>query len=116
MGVFPRGPMGQAGSSSQRRYPRFKLDTDVKIRSPKAGFVPGQTLEISECGLSAILPVELEVGETVTLEFKLPVGEISLSAVVRNRSIYRHGFEFASPHNAHAMIRQSCTLLPRASD
>ncbi|MBS1852351.1 MAG: PilZ domain-containing protein [Acidobacteria bacterium] len=107
--------MGQsAGSGSQRRYPRFKLDTDVKIRSPKAGFVPGQSLEISERGLSAILPVELPLGESVHLEFKLPLGEVAIQAVVRNRSIYRHGFEFASSHDAHEKIRQSCGLLPRA--
>jgi hypothetical protein len=108
--------MGHTGSGSQRRYPRFKLDTDIKIRSPKAGFVPGQTLEISECGLSAILPAELELGETVHLEFKLPLGDVALQAIVRNRSIYRHGFEFVSPHNAHEKIRQSCGLLPRSSD
>jgi hypothetical protein len=80
-----------------RRHPRSKLELDVTVRSQRAGLVPGRTWDISEFGLSAILPVELLVGEAVELDIKLPLAPASVRAVVRNRSVFRHGFEFEQP-------------------
>jgi hypothetical protein len=74
-----------------------KLELDVIVRSKRAGLVPGRTLNISEFGLSAILPVELSVGEAVELDIKLPFVPASVGAVVRNRNVFRHGFEFEEP-------------------
>ena len=59
--------------------------------------VPGRTVEVSESGMSAILPVELHVGETVELEIKLPTTKATARAIVRSRNVFRHGFEFAQP-------------------
>ena len=83
-------------SSEKRRDPRFKLEAELTVRSKK-GLIPGRTLEISEFGMSAILPVELLVGETVELKIKLPLNPATVRAIVRNRNVFRHGFEFAHP-------------------
>jgi hypothetical protein len=80
-----------------RRHPRSKLELDVTVRSKQAGLVPGRTLDISEFGLSAILPVELSVGEAVELDIKLPLVPASIRAVVRNKNVFRHGFKFEEP-------------------
>ena len=58
--------------TENRRHRRLELETEVRIRSAN-GFVPGRTLDISESGISAILPIELQVGEIVELKIKLPM-------------------------------------------
>ena len=44
----------------KRRQRRFRRESEMTIRS-KDGFLPGRTLDISESGISALLPVELQV-------------------------------------------------------
>ena len=73
--------------------------------------MPGRTLDISESGMSAILPVELRMGETVELRIKLPITVATVRAVVRNRNVFRHGFEFLKPMHdlvAHAVAADPC--------
>ena len=96
-----------------RRDLRFRLDVDVEIDSPSMGSVSGQTLDLSDHGLSATMPVELPVGEGVQLNFKLRLGRVAAFATVRNRNGYRHGFEFAEPNPAQHLIRENCCLLQR---
>jgi hypothetical protein len=83
-------------SRGKRRHRRLELEAEVTLRS-ESGLVPGRTLEVSESGMSAILPVELPVGETVELEIKLPPTLGTTHAIVRNRNVFRHGFEFVQP-------------------
>ena len=64
------------------------------VHSKMVGPVPGRTLEISESGISAILAVELSIGEAVELEVSLPLERVNVKAVVKNKNIFRHGFEF----------------------
>ncbi|HZW80477.1 MAG TPA: PilZ domain-containing protein [Candidatus Deferrimicrobiaceae bacterium] len=78
-----------------RRHPRATLEVDIVVHSKRAGPVPGRTLEISESGISAILAVELFIGEAVELDINLPLERLHVKAVVRNKNIFRHGFEFA---------------------
>jgi hypothetical protein len=47
--------------TDKRRHPRFELDVDVTVLTDQE-LLPGRTLEISESGISAILPVELREG------------------------------------------------------
>ncbi len=75
------------------------------VHSKMAGPVPGRTLEISESGISAILAVELSIGETVELAVSLPLERMNVEAVVRNKNIFRHGFEFARPLSVLRMNR-----------
>jgi hypothetical protein len=83
-------------SREKRRHRRLELEAEVAVRSENA-LVPGRALEISQSGMSAILQVELPVGETVELEIKLPLNPATARAIVRNRNVFRHGFEFLRP-------------------
>ena len=94
-----------------RRDLRFRLDVEVKIQSPSMGPVPGQTLDISDRGLSATLPVELPVEEVVELNLNLRIGVVNVHATVRNRNAFRHGFQFVEPNPALHLIRENCCLL-----
>jgi len=95
------------GREEARQYPRFKLEMEVTVISPTSGLAPGRTLEISERGMSAILPVELPLGEMVELNLKLPLGSVHMRAAVRNRNVFRHGFEFVQPRTAREAMKDS---------
>jgi hypothetical protein len=84
------------GTTERRRHQRHELEVDITIRTDRA-IIPGRSLEISESGMSAILPVELE-DERVELSIKFP-GEsaTTVAAVVRHRNVFRHGFQFDKP-------------------
>src|ERR1700675_4123718 len=99
--------------SEARRVLRCKLYIDVKIHSLSMDSVLGRTLEISELGLSATLPVELPIGEIVELNLMLRIGHVNVHATVRNRKAFRHGFQFAEPNPALHLIRENCCLLER---
>jgi PilZ domain len=79
-----------------RRHRRLEFGTEVTIRSATES-LPGRTLDISKTGMSALLPAELEVGEVVDLNIKTSIGLTTGRAVVRNRNVFRHGFEFLRP-------------------
>lgn len=96
-----------------RRDSRFKLDVAVTIDSPSQGCISGRTLDLSDHGLSATVPVELPVGEIVQLNFKLQLGAVVVFATVRNRNGHRHGFKFVEPNPAQHRIRENCCLLER---
>ena len=83
-------------TKQKRRHPRIPLVVEVLIVANGA-ILPGQTQDISESGVSVIIPVELQVGAEVELQIKFPAGTQAIHAVVRHRNVYRHGFEFAQP-------------------
>ena len=72
-----------------RRYPRFKLELAMRIYPRDCPVVRGDTVDISESGIAAMLRLEVPVGEVVRLEFKLPLGEIEVLALVRRRIAFR---------------------------
>jgi hypothetical protein len=93
-----------------RRHQRLELETEVTVHL-ESGEVPGRTLDISESGISAILPVELRMGGTVELRIKLPIAVATVRGVVRSRNILRHGFEFLQPMHdlvSHAAADDPC--------
>ncbi|HXR16421.1 MAG TPA: PilZ domain-containing protein [Terriglobales bacterium] len=104
---------GRNQQPEARRYSRFKLEVDVTVRSPTLGLIPGMSIEMSETGMSAILPVELPLGETVGVHINLPGGSIDQRAVVRNINAFRHGFEFADHRAARKQINEYCTEVKR---
>ena len=73
--------------------------------------VRGKTVDISESGISAMLRVEVPLGEVVRLEFKLPQGEVDVHAMVRQRSAFRYGFQFVESESAKEVVLRTCRQL-----
>jgi hypothetical protein len=82
--------------TERRRRRRLGLEVEVLVRTDNA-LLPGRTQEISEAGMSAVLPVELQEGDKVELEIKFPKIIATTHAIVRDRNVFRHGFEFLKP-------------------
>jgi len=80
----------------KRRHERLEMEVEVIVRTDSA-MLPGRTQDISESGISAILPVELREGEEVELQIRFPLATETIRAVVRHRNVFRHGFEFVQP-------------------
>jgi hypothetical protein len=93
-----------------RRHPRFKLGVDITIHSRTSGVLKGHTVDISESGISALMRIEVPLGEVVELEFTLPFGPVTTHAVVRQRSAFRYGFQFLELSDVEA-IRRTCRQL-----
>jgi hypothetical protein len=72
--------------------------------------VPGRTVEMSEQGVSVLLPVHLPVGEIVELHIQLPLGPANVRAAVRNRNVFRHGLEFLQSKAEQDAMRELRTL------
>ena len=94
-----------------RRHPRYKLEVEIRVYPRNAEVVRGYTVDISESGISAMLRVEVPVGEVVRLEIDLPEGEVEVHAMVRQRSAFRYGFQFVESSSAQDLIGQTCRQL-----
>ena len=93
----------------RRRHPRSHFEVDIRVCSESAGIVPGRGLDVSESGLAAILPVELEIGENVDLEFTKSGITHHTLASVRHKNVFRHGFEFIPlPDLAESNVCEIC--------
>lgn len=99
------------GMVEARRQPRFKISVDITINSRTCGLLTGQTVDISESGISALLKIEVPLGEVVELDFTLPFGSVTTYAMVRQRSAFRYGFQFVESITAHYIIRATCRYL-----
>jgi hypothetical protein len=71
----------------------------------------GHTVDISEGGISAMLRIEVPVGEIVELDFTLPFGTVKIYAIVRQRSAFRYGFQFVESNFVQEVIRPTCCQL-----
>jgi hypothetical protein len=94
-----------------RRHPRFKLQVGICVYPRDAEVVRGETVDISESGISALLRVEVPVGELVRLEFSVPAGNVDVHAMVRQRNAFRFGFQFVEDTSAQEIIRRTCREL-----
>jgi hypothetical protein len=94
-----------------RRHPRFKLEVSIRVYPRGCPVVRGDTVDISESGISAMLRQEVPVGEVVRLEFALPLGEVELLALVRQRNAFRYGFQFVETSSAEDIIGRTCRQL-----
>ncbi|HUA15219.1 MAG TPA: PilZ domain-containing protein [Verrucomicrobiae bacterium] len=94
----------------QRRHPRFKLETDIRIYPRNCPVVRGHTVDISESGISAMLASEVPMGEVVRLEFALAPGDVEIFALVRQRNAFRFGFEFLAS-SALEVVGRACRQL-----
>jgi hypothetical protein len=94
-----------------RRRPRFRIEIDLTINTKTCGILLGHTVDISESGISALLKLEVPVGEFVELQFTLPFGPVRIYAVVRQRNAFRYGFQFVDSNAVHEIIRTTCRSL-----
>lgn len=94
-----------------RRHRRFSLEVDICIYPRNASVVRGHTVDISESGISAMLLVEVPIGEVVRLEFTLPMGAVEIHALVRQRNAFRYGFQFVESNLAQEIIGRTCRQL-----
>src|SRR6476660_6412833 len=86
-------------SGVRRRIPRYPVAIPVDITVLRAGApasIPGRSLDIGEGGVAAVLAAELQPGEWVAVEMKLPNARHALQtkAIVRHHNQLRGGFEF----------------------
>jgi hypothetical protein len=95
----------------RRRQARFKLEVDITINSKSCGLVNGRTVDISETGISALVRLELPLGELVELDFTTPFGRVVMYAVVRQHSAFRYGFQFAESNFIADVIHPTCRVL-----
>jgi hypothetical protein len=83
-------------AKEKRRHERLQLDVDVTVLTGSA-LVPGRSYDISVSGISVVLPVELTEGQEVKLQISFPRATETIRAIVRQRNVFRHGFEFVEP-------------------
>lgn len=94
-----------------RRQPRYKLAVDITIKTKTCGILEGHTVDISGSGISALLKLEVPVGEVVELQFTLPFGPVTIYAIVRQRNAFRYGFQFVESYAVHEIIDATCKSL-----
>ncbi len=110
----PASGLDQAGRKERRRAPRHPFDQRVKVKTAKRGreeISLGRIIDLSTLGLGAVLSNSLERGEKVSLEFSAGAGKpiLTLSALVRYASGFRHGFEFVNVGPVEAEhLRRAC--------
>jgi hypothetical protein len=102
------------GAVDARREPRFRIDVEIRVNSRTCGLQTGQTVDISLSGISAMLKIEVPLGEVVELDFTLPFGSVTTYAMVRQRSAFRYGFQFVESIIAHHIVRATCRYLAGA--
>jgi hypothetical protein len=86
-----------ADRASVQQHPRVLFSIPITLHHlGKDGIrkTRGISLDISEHGLGAIVPGDLQVGETVEIDLCLGERSLSAIAIVRHSSHARSGFEF----------------------
>ena len=99
-----------------RQHPRLRLDVDVKIYPRSGSLVVGRSVDISEAGIAVMVQIEVALDQVVRLEFKLPLGLVSVRALVRQRNAFRYGLQFVEPDSGgQELISRYCReLSPRS--
>jgi hypothetical protein len=112
LGTYHQSRTGETSELvDARRYPRFKVEVAIQIYPRNCPVIRGRTVDISESGISAMLQVEVPIGEVVRVEFSLDFGAVELHATVRQRTAFRYGFQFVDLGEARDIIRRSCSDL-----
>lgn len=111
MGADPFGITATKELVEQRLYPRYKIEVDIQVYPRNKDVVRGYTVDLSETGVSAMLRLEVPLGEVVRLQFKLPLGDVEVLALVRQRQAFRYGFQFVDFDAAQDLIGRTCREL-----
>jgi TonB family protein len=87
--------------TNTRRVPRFPLAIPADVTVLRSGIpysIPGRSVSLGERGVGLVLAGELNPGDSVGIEFRLPDagGPFRLKAVVRYQALFHCGLEFVS--------------------
>src|SRR5277367_5449711 len=101
---------------SGRRFERYELETELRVAILGVDHreMRGRSLNINEGGMSGIFVDGWDVGTTVALQFSVPIATapVKVKGVVRNRTGYRYGFEFAGlTSEERETISRTCRTL-----
>jgi len=80
-----------------RQHPRAFFSVPILLRHLSGGGVRttrGISLDLGVGGLGAMVHGEVQVGDTVSIDFELSQGALTTVAIVRHASNTRSGFEF----------------------
>ena len=80
-----------ADFADRRRHPRYRFSEPMKVCRPDGACLDGVSVEISQSGMSAMIPGVLKPGDVVRLQ---PVTGVTTAAVVRHKLGMLYGFEF----------------------
>jgi PilZ domain-containing protein len=100
-----------------RRFPRYSIDAAVRVsvvKNSQKHLFSGRGSELSEAGMAAYIPAELNLGDRVSIDMMLPYSReaLSLVGIVRNRSGFRYGMEFKDiTESQRESIRRTCSAL-----
>jgi c-di-GMP-binding flagellar brake protein YcgR len=100
-----------------RRFARCKLDVRVVWVQGHGSTVRGamgRSVDISEGGISAVLPAKLALGNSSELEFTLPGSKhsIRVKVVLRRAEGFAYGFEFVTlSQKQREEIQRACRTL-----
>jgi hypothetical protein len=97
--------------------PRYELDLHLEV-SVGSSTAQGRSRDLSVSGLGAYIPCELAVGQFVNVFMRLPFkrADLTCGAVVRNRSGFRYGLEFANMRMAQQeFVAEICDTLSNLS-
>jgi len=107
----------QKSWTMERRWPRYKVDLRLKVvlnHHEGRNFTFGQGSDVSEGGMAAYIPAELEIGEVVQIELMLPYSKemVVVRAEVRNKNGFRYGLEYVliSPDHKELLMKSLRTL------
>src|SRR6266478_4498815 len=85
--------------ATRRRYPRYEIETELTATILGVGRreMRGRSLNINEGGIAGVFTAGWDIGASVNLQFSVPVAAmpVRIKGVLRNRTGYRYGFEFA---------------------
>jgi hypothetical protein len=109
-------PPSSSGAEN-RRHSRALLDIRVVWVQGSGSTVKGaigRACDLSEGGISAVLPTKIPIGEVSELQFSLPGVKEPFRArvVVRSADGFRYGFEFLALTSAQReAIKRVCSTL-----
>jgi TonB family protein len=92
-------PAFSQGTAPKRSVPRYKLTVPLALTVLRSGIpnhIPGRTLEIGEGGMGVVPASQLQVGESVRVEFLVPhvSSPVRATAVVRYQRERCFGLQF----------------------
>jgi hypothetical protein len=114
--AFMDQPYQPEPAMNGRRFQRYELETELRVAilGVEHREMRGRSLNINEGGMAGIFVGGWDVGTSVALQFSVPIATapVKVKGVVRNRTGYRYGFEFAglTPEERETITRTCRTL------